>query len=134
MVLVAVRDDDAAQLVGMLEHVGVIRQDKVDAGMIVVGEHKARVIDDHVVSAFEHGHVLADGVKAAKRNDLQLGLGVFARARRTLLLSGLALLLSTVACFPALGKLGAFMLELHMLVCLGFLSLLHSTVVGLPRS
>ena len=134
VVLVAVRDDDTAQLVGMLKHIGVVRQDKVDAGMIVVGEHKARVIDDHVVSAFEHGHVLANGVKAAKRDDLQLGLGVLARARRTLLLSGLALLLSAVARFPALGKLGAFMLELHMLVCLGFLSPLCDTVVGLPRS
>ena len=81
VVLVAVRDDDAAQLVGVLEHIGVVRQDKVDAGMIVVGEHKARVIDDHVVSAFEHGHVLADGVKTAKRDDLQLGLGILARAR-----------------------------------------------------
>ena len=81
MVLVAVRDDDAAQLVGMLEHIGVVRQDKVDAGMIVVGEHKARIVDDHVVSAFEHGHVLADSVKTAERDDLQLGLGVLARAR-----------------------------------------------------
>ena len=81
VVLVAVRDDDAAQLVGMLEHIGVVRQDKIDAGMSVVGEHKARVVDDHVVSTFEHGHVLADGVKAAERDDLQLGLGVLARAR-----------------------------------------------------
>ena len=81
VVLVAVRDDDAAQLVGMLEHIGVVRQNKVDAGMIVVGEHKARIVDDHVVSAFEHGHVLADSVKTAERDDLQLGLGVLARAR-----------------------------------------------------
>ena len=81
VVLVAVRDDDAAKLVGMLEHIGVVRQDKVDTGMIVVGEHKARIVDDHVVSAFEHGHVLADSVKTAEWDDLQLGLGVLARAR-----------------------------------------------------
>ena len=32
MVLMAVRDHDAAQLIGVLEHIGVIRKDKIHAG------------------------------------------------------------------------------------------------------
>ena len=51
-----------------------------------------------------------------------------------LVLAGLALLLSAHRRFPTLGELGALMLELHMLVSFGFLSLLSGTVVGLPRS
>ena len=79
MVLVAVRDDDAAQLVGMLEHIGVIGQDEVDAGMVVVGEHDAGIVEHHVVSALEHRHVLADGVEAAERDDLELSTRLLLR-------------------------------------------------------
>ena len=38
VVLVAVRDDDAAQLVGVLKHVRIVGQNKVDTRMIVVGK------------------------------------------------------------------------------------------------
>ena len=83
VVLMAVRDDDAAQLVGVLEHVGVVGQDEVDARMVVVGKHEAGVVEDHVALALEDGHVLADGVKAAERDDLQRGSTVFFRASQS---------------------------------------------------
>ena len=63
VVLVAMRDDDAAQLVLVLKDVGVVREDEVDAWLLVIGEHEAGVNHDHVVSVLEHGHVLADPIK-----------------------------------------------------------------------
>ena len=67
----AVRDHDAAQLVLVLQHIGVIGQHQVDAGLRVVGEHEARVDEHHVLAALEHRHVLADTVKAAQGDDLE---------------------------------------------------------------
>ena len=43
----------------------VVGQDEVDARVVVVGKHQARVVQDHVAVALEGGHVLADGVKTA---------------------------------------------------------------------
>ena len=71
MVLVTVRDDDAAQLVLVLHDVAEVRQDQVDARVVLVGEHDARVDDDHVVAVLDHGHVLAYLVKPAERDDAQ---------------------------------------------------------------
>ena len=77
VVLVPVRDNNAAQLVGVLKNVGVIGQHEVNAGVPVFGKHKAGVIENEVAVAFEGRHVLSDGVKAAKRDDAQLRGGVF---------------------------------------------------------
>ena len=71
MVLMAMGDDDAAKLVLVLENIGVIRQDEVDAGLVVVREHEACVDEHHVIAALEGGHVLADAVKAAQGDDLE---------------------------------------------------------------
>jgi hypothetical protein len=71
VVLVAVGDDDAAELVLVFQHVGVVGQDQVDARLVVVGEHEAGVDEDHVAVAFERGHVLADAVEAAEGDDPQ---------------------------------------------------------------
>ncbi len=79
----AVRDDDAAQLVGVLQHVGVVGQDEVDARMVVIGKHEARVVQDHVALALEDGHVLADGVETAERDDLERGVRVLLRRARS---------------------------------------------------
>ena len=62
MVLVAMRDDDAAELLGVFENIGIVRQDEVDAHMLVVGEHESGIDEDDVVPALERGHVLADGI------------------------------------------------------------------------
>ena len=115
VVLVAVRDDDAAQLVGVLQHVGVVGQDEVDARMVVIGEHEARVVQDHVALALEHGHVLADGIEPAERDDLERGVRVLLRRAEVgaarVLLAALPLL-----ALPRLRELGTAMLELHVLV------------------
>ena len=71
VVLVAVSDDDAAELFLILQNVGVIRKHQVDTGLRVVGEHEASVDEHHVVAALEDRHVLADAIKAAERDDLQ---------------------------------------------------------------
>ena len=70
MVLVAVGDDDAAELLLVLKNIGIVGKDQVDTGLGVVGEHEAG--DDMVlVDALEDRHILADAVKATERNDLQ---------------------------------------------------------------
>ena len=71
VVLVAVRDDDAAELVLVLEDIGVVGQDQVDTGLEVIGEHEAGIDEDHILAALDGGHVLADTVKAAQRNDAE---------------------------------------------------------------
>ena len=62
VVLVAVSDDDAAELFLVLQNVGVIRKHQVDTGLRVVGEHEASVDEHHVVAALEDRHVLADAI------------------------------------------------------------------------
>ena len=71
VVLVAMRDDDATELVLVLQNIGVVRKHEVDAGLIVVGEHEARVNQDHVIAALEGGHILSDAVETAERDDSQ---------------------------------------------------------------
>ena len=71
VVLVAVGDDDAAELLLVLQDIGVVGKHQVDTGLGVVREHEAGVDEHHVVAALEDRHVLADAVKAAERNDLQ---------------------------------------------------------------
>ena len=83
MILVAVGDDDAAQLMLVFEHISIVGKNQIDARVIVVGKHQARVDEQHVVAAFEHGHVLADGVEAAQRDDLEFGGRILLHARTT---------------------------------------------------
>ena len=71
MVLVAVGDDDAAELLLVLQNIGVVGKHQVNTRLGVVGEHKAGVDEHHVVAALEDRHILADAVKASERNDLQ---------------------------------------------------------------
>ena len=71
VVLVAVGDDDTAELLLVLQNIGVVGKHQVNTGLGIVGEHEASVNEHHVVAAFEDRHVLADAVKAAERNDLQ---------------------------------------------------------------
>jgi hypothetical protein len=66
VVLVAVRDDDAAQLVFVLEQVSYVRYEKVDSQHLVLGEHHAAVDDEDVFAVFDGHHVLADFAEAAE--------------------------------------------------------------------
>ena len=71
VILVAVSDNYAAELLLVLENIGVVRKDEVDSRLIIIGEHKASVDEDHVIAALERRHVLSDAIKAAKRDDLE---------------------------------------------------------------
>ena len=71
VVFVAMRDDDALELMLVLKHIGVVGQEQVDTRVVVVGEHEAGVVEDHVVPVLDHGHVLADAVETAERDDAQ---------------------------------------------------------------
>jgi len=67
---VAVRQDDAAQAVLVLDDVFEIGQHQVDAVHIVIGEFDPAVDDNHVAAIFVDGHVLADFPQAAQGSDL----------------------------------------------------------------
>ena len=71
VVLVAVGDEDAPDLALVLDEVAHIGDDHVDAVHVVVREAHAAVHHDDVVAVLIDGHVLADLVQAAQRNDFQ---------------------------------------------------------------
>ena len=71
VVLVAVSDDDTAELLLVLQNVGVVGKHQIDTGLGVIREHETGVDEHHVVAALEDRHVLADAIKAAERDDLQ---------------------------------------------------------------
>ena len=69
VILVAVRDKKAAQLVLIFCKIGNVGDDQIHAVHIVLREAEAAVDDDHVLAVFQHGHVLADLVQTAQRDD-----------------------------------------------------------------
>ena len=70
----------------VFQNVGIIRQNEIYARMIIIGEHKSCVINDHIAFAFKGGHVHADSVKTTKGNDLKRGMRVFMRRFKAALL------------------------------------------------
>ena len=77
VVLMAVRDDVAAQLVDVALEVGRIRDDEVYAEHVVVRERDAAVDDDDISAVLDHGHVLADLVETAQGDDFQFFCHIF---------------------------------------------------------
>ena len=65
MVLVPVRDENAAHLFAVGDKITDVGNDQIDAGKFLVGEGKPRVDDDDVVAVFDGGHVFADLADAA---------------------------------------------------------------------
>ena len=74
VVFVAVGYNNAADFVGILFNVSKIGEHDVYTRHIAVREGKAAVHDEHIVCALEKGHILADFVKAAERNNAQRSL------------------------------------------------------------
>ncbi len=74
MVLVAVGDDDADNLVFSLFKIGDIRDDEVDAEHLVVGKHETAVDDEDGVLVLEGVHVLAHFPQAAQGDIPQLAV------------------------------------------------------------
>ena len=69
MVLVRVREHDGADLA--VAQVAEVRQDQVDAEVLVAREREAGVDDDQLVADLEDGHVLPDLAEAAERDHPQ---------------------------------------------------------------
>ena len=70
VVLMTVGDEQALDAVPVLEHVGEVRDDQIDAEHIGIREHKAAVNEDHVALALIQRNVLADLAEAAQRADV----------------------------------------------------------------
>ena len=71
MVFVSVGDDHAADLFAAALEVREIRQHHVDAVHLIVRKTHAAVDDDHLIAVLERGHVFADLVEPAERDDLE---------------------------------------------------------------
>lgn len=71
VVLVAVREDDALDVVQAVPDRGEVRQDQVDARLLLLGEEDAAVDDEQAAAVLEDRHVAADLAQAAERGDPQ---------------------------------------------------------------
>ena len=70
VILMAVGDEQALDLILVLHHKSEIWDNHVHAVHVAVREHKAAVHDDHVAVALVHGHVLAHFAQTAQRVDV----------------------------------------------------------------
>ena len=75
MVFIAVRNDDAAHPILILNQICVVRYDKVYTGHIAAGESKPRIYYDYILSEFKGGHVLTDFSYSAQESYFQ-GFGI----------------------------------------------------------
>ena len=71
VVLVAVGEHDAVDVVEAVPDVVEVGQDQVDAGLEVLGEQHAAVDDQQPAGVLEDGHVAADLAEPAERDDAQ---------------------------------------------------------------
>ena len=71
VVLVAVGEDDAADLVAVFNQVGDVWHDDVDAEQLFFGEHEAGVDDEDVVAEAKCEAVHAELTESAERDYLQ---------------------------------------------------------------
>src|SRR5262249_36051879 len=69
MVLVAVREEDRADAPSC--EVADVREEEVDAEMLVARKCETCVDDEDLAAELVHGHVLADLAEAAERDDAQ---------------------------------------------------------------
>jgi len=71
MVLVAVREDKPAYLLGIGFKVGDIRKDDVDTVHVLIRKAHACVNDDYIAAAFIGCHILAYFAQTAERDNFQ---------------------------------------------------------------
>ena len=72
VIFVAVREHDALDAVTVLQEIGDVRDDEVDAEHVLRREHQSCVDDEDVVAEAKNRHVLADFPESAQGDDLQL--------------------------------------------------------------
>ena len=71
VVLMPVGDEEAAQLLLVVDEIGDVGDHKIHAVHIVLGKAQAAVDHDHVLAVLEHGHILSDFIQSAQRNNFQ---------------------------------------------------------------
>ena len=81
VVLVAMGNEQALDLILVLHHEGEVRDDHVHAVHVAVREDQTAVHDDHVAVALVDGHVLAHFAQAAQRIDVDGHSGLFGLLR-----------------------------------------------------
>ena len=69
MILVAVREDDRVEDVGVLCDVAEVGEHEVDSEQLRAWEREAGVEQDHAPAVLEDGHVLAHLAQPAQRDD-----------------------------------------------------------------
>lgn len=74
VVLVAVREDDALDVVEAVPDRGEVGQDQVDSGLLLLGEEHSAVDDEQAAAVLENRHVAADFTEAAERGDAEATL------------------------------------------------------------
>src|SRR5699024_6352754 len=84
VVLMAVRDDQRLDAIPLALHVGEVRQDQVDAGLVGAREEDAAVHDEQTVLVLEDRHVAADLRDAAEGDDAEAVLRGLRRLRQAL--------------------------------------------------
>lgn len=73
VILVAVGDQQALDLILILQHKAEIRDHQVHAEHIAVREYQAAVHNDHITAALVNGHIFAHFAQAAQGVDMDLG-------------------------------------------------------------
>ena len=91
VVLVSVGDEQALDAVLVLQHVGEIRDDQIDAEHIRIREDEAAIDQDHIALALIQGNVFADFTQTAQRAD------VHGDGRGHLVVGGIVILLGLAA-------------------------------------
>ena len=117
VVLMAVGDEQALDLILILYHEREIGDDHVHAEHITVREDEAAVHNDHIAAALVHGHVLAHFPQAAQRIDVDghsglLGLLRAAGTPRIIGAASAGALLAAVVTGPVLGGRGVLFFNL----------------------
>ena len=75
MVLMGMGQNYALYLILVLYDICHVGYDKIDAEKLVIGECHAAVDDEHIVTVFKYGHILADLVEPSKGAYAQLRPG-----------------------------------------------------------
>ena len=101
VVLVAVREDDAVDVVEAVPDGREVGQDQVDAGLVLLGEEHAAVDDEQLAAVLEDGHVAADLAETAERGDPQGALRELRRRAEFGMRMTQKTLLTTRATYPA---------------------------------
>ena len=70
VILMTMREHDGLDLVFVLQQIGNIRNNEVDAQHIVLWEHQTRIDDEDFLVATDYRHVLADFPQTAQGDDL----------------------------------------------------------------